>query len=159
MFRTLCILLGMTVVLCGCTPHQQSETFKEKYNVYAEIEIDKGLKLPIYHDSPETEFYQSQLLLDQYIPIKELEAFADAIVRRMDAKTLTEYHQIQDEIDQLHSTLRAVIHPPRENVGWHEILFEKKARDTLLHYYSIRDEKHIPGMLKTVQFARYLKSL
>ncbi len=127
--------------------------------MYAKIKIDKGLKLPIYHDSPETEFYHSQLLLDQYIPIRELEAFADAIIRRMDAKTLAEYHQIQDEIDELHSMLRTVIHPPREDVGWSEILFEKKARDILLHYYSIRDEKHISGMLKTVQFARYLKSL
>ncbi|MCY4567126.1 MAG: hypothetical protein OXD49_02350 [Candidatus Poribacteria bacterium] len=32
----------------------------------------------------------------------------------------------------------------------------KKTRDILLHYYSIRDENDIPGMLKTVRFARYL---
>ena len=61
-----------------------------------------------------------------------------------------------DEIDRLHSLLRGVIHPPRPEVGWAEIWLEKKATDLLLHYYSIRNETDIPGMLKTVQFARYL---
>ncbi|RKU20328.1 hypothetical protein C6503_05925 [Candidatus Poribacteria bacterium] len=28
MFKTLCILLALTVILCGCTTHQQSNTFK-----------------------------------------------------------------------------------------------------------------------------------
>ncbi|MCY4568944.1 MAG: hypothetical protein OXD49_11615 [Candidatus Poribacteria bacterium] len=127
MLRFLCILLVVACV-CGCTIDPQRNTFKEKYDVYAKIEIDAAsITLPLYHDSPETEFYHSQLLLDQYIPIKELEAFADAIIRRMDAKNLSEYHKIQDEIDRLHSLLRGVIHPPRPEVGWAEIWREKKS--------------------------------
>ena len=101
-------------------------------------------------------YHHAQLFLDNYVPIKELEDFADAIIRRMDAKNLSEYHEIQDEIDRLHSVLRGVIHPPRPEVGWEEIWYEKKVTDILLHYYSIRSEPHIPDMVKTVQFTRYL---
>ena len=156
MLRFFCILLVVACV-CGCTIDPQRNTFKEKYDVYAKIEIDAAsITLPIYHDDPETAFYYSQLFLDNYLPIEDLEEFADAIIRRMDAKNLSEYHQIQDEIDQLHSSLRDVIHEPRQEVGWAEIWIEKKVIDRLLHYYSIRDETHIPDMLKTVQFARYL---
>ena len=156
MLRFLGILLVVACV-CGCTIDPQRNTFKEKYDVYAKIEIDAAsIRLPIYHDDPETAFYYSQLFVDNYLPIKELEAFADAIIRRMDAKNLSEYHQIQDEIDRLHASLRDVIHEPRQEVGWAEIWREKKVIDRLLHYSAIRDETHIPDMLKTVQFARYL---
>lgn len=39
MLRFPCILL-ITAVICGCTNNQQSKTLKERYNAYADPQLD-----------------------------------------------------------------------------------------------------------------------
>ena len=50
----------VVVILCGCATDHKSNTFKEKYNVYAEPEIDEGsAELPFPDSSPDDDTTQS----------------------------------------------------------------------------------------------------
>ncbi len=150
MLRFLCIFCGVAII-CGCTPDPQSNTFKERYNVYAEIEMNEGsTELPFPNSSPHAASY----LIKSSIPIKQVEDFADAIVRRMDAKTLAEYLELQDEIDERYGRiLRRSINPRQ----WKSLVGYSK--DTVLFgFYVARDEDSIRRMVMTVQHAKYMIS-
>lgn len=96
--RFLRILCVGIVMLCGCAKHHESQTFREKYNVYAE-------PVPVLNN-PVTLFPGADHNLMGCIrrfdlPIEMLEAYVDAIARRMDAKTLEEYLEINEEVHNL----------------------------------------------------------
>lgn len=155
MSKILCILL--VVLLCGCTTHPQRSTFEEKYNVFKNIELD-GDSIDA---SDQFDVYWAKQFLAANISVYHLENFADAIIRRMDARTLQEYHQIQEEVDWWFGHVRTSISPrvpAGKSATAEQLLTEKIALGALLHYYSIRQENYIPGMIKTVQVTRYLHS-
>ena len=97
------------------------------------------------------------------VPINELERFADAIIRRMDAKNLEEYLAIENQIKSLFFLLRSSPSAKRaeEKYGFyttHWEVYEEYARDLFFDYYFVRDAADIEEMIKTIQFARYLIS-
>ncbi|MDE0086895.1 MAG: hypothetical protein OXU23_14340 [Candidatus Poribacteria bacterium] len=151
MFRFLCILLAITVALCGCTIYQQTDTFKKKYNVYTEPVINYSNKvIAISGASP----YDAEAFVFCDVPISKLEDFADAIIRRMDAKTLKEYLEIQDEIDTFYIQLRDFLsdNPKREDLS-------QLGKRAIFGYYITRDAHGIRNMFATVQYTKHLKSI
>ena len=104
MSKFLCILL--VVSLCSCTIHQQSNTFKEKYNIYTEPKPDFSNRVIAI---PDAQPYPAMAYEQCGLPISMLEDFIDAIVRRMDAKNLTEYHAAQDRLDAIFYQLRDIL--------------------------------------------------
>ncbi|MDE0482900.1 MAG: hypothetical protein OXI67_10005 [Candidatus Poribacteria bacterium] len=155
MFRPLCVLSAIAVALCGCTIYQQTDTFKEKYNVYAEpkIVVRNGPEhhaLPIPYASP----YPAEAFMFCNVPINKLEDFADAIIRRMDAKTLKKYLEIQDEIDTLYIQLRDFLsdNSKREDLS-------QLGKRAIFGYYITRDAHGIRNMFATVQYTKHLKSI
>ena len=70
--------------LFGCANHQQSNTFKEKYNVYAKPTPDFSNKVIVI---PNAEPYPAMAFEQCGLPISVLEDFIDALVHRIDAKT------------------------------------------------------------------------
>ncbi len=163
MLRILRCLL-IIAVLCGCANDPQHNTFKTRYNVYAELEMDAGsAELSVISESPGDPIDNAKRFVTWNISITELEQFADAIIRRMDAKTLAEYHQIQDEIDTLYSRfleippiLRDSERFPLPNHWGSLVDYCKEV--TLFGFYVTRDEAAIQNMIKTIQYTRYLMS-
>ena len=153
MSKFLCIFT--IVILCGCTIHQQSNTFKEKYNIYTEPEPDysnPAISIPNAQPRPAEAFKKSKL------PISMLEDFIDALVHRMDAKNLTQYHAAQDRLDTLYYQLRnrLKMHEGEKTLyTWPE----GYAYRYLDSYYRIRDEFHLKGAFGTIQYMKYLKTL
>ena len=158
MIRFLCGLF--VVILCGCATHHQSDTFKEKYNVYAEpeiVDVESGYySLPVEWASP----YPAEAFMFCDVPTNELADFVDAIVRRMDAENLPEYLAIQNQIDTLFRRLRVSICYQRgkEKYGnfGNPVFLEERARRALFGYYMTRDENGIRNAVATVQYTRYL---
>lgn len=161
MLRSLCLSFIVAVVLCGCTT-DHSPTFKEKYNAYADPQLgSEEFRKQQFPDHVQDYAWK---LRNADIPINELENFADAIIRRMDAKTLPEYLGIQDEIDTLYFLLTASTSAKRayEKYGtpsrqWE--VFDAFVRDTILwRFYIIRDEEGIQTMLDTILYYKFYLS-
>ena len=152
MFRVLCILC--VVGFCGCTIHQQSNTFKERYNIYAEPKPDfsnRVIAIPGASPYPAMAYEQCGL------PISMLEDFIDAIVRRMDAKNLTEYDAAQDRLDTIFIQLRNML---KMEEGQKTLYTwpEGYAYRHLLGDYMIRDEAELKTAFATVQYMKYQSS-
>ena len=146
--KFLCILL--VVILCGCTTDQQRPTFKEKYNIYADPVIDHRNKvIPI----PGAEPYPAQVFRECGLQLSELEDFINAIVRRMDAKNLTEYHAIQDRMDTLFRQFHQDLEMDKNKTLYTSP--EGKAYRVLLDYYMIRTEDRLKIAFATVQYMKY----
>ncbi|MCG9133447.1 hypothetical protein J5I95_17385 [Candidatus Poribacteria bacterium] len=149
MSKFLCILL--VVILCGCTHHQQSNTFKEKYDIYAEPKPDfSNWVIAIPGASP----YPAMAYEQCGLPISMLEDFIDAIVRRMDAKNLTEYDAAQDRLDTIFNQLHNML---KMEEG-HKTLYtwpEGYAYRHLLGDYMIRDEAALKTAYATIQYMKY----
>ena len=168
MLRFLCIFC--VVLLCGCTPNQQSKTFKERYNAYADPELNyEEVKKRRSTDATQwstdaTLFDYAWKLRNTDVPINELEDFADAIIRRMDAKNLEEYLEIQDEIDILYFWLTDKLSAKRAYEKYrtpsrHWESFEAFTRDIVLwRFYIIRDEEGIQKMLAVLEYYKFLLS-
>ena len=168
MLRFLCIFC--VVIFCGCTTNQQRKTFKEKYNAYADPQLDyEEVKKRRSTDATQwstdaTLFDYAWKLRNVDTPINKLEDFADAIIRRMDAKTLPEYLKIQDEIDILYFWLTDKLSAKRAYEKYrvpsrHWETFEVFVRDVVLwRFYIIRDEEGIQKMLATLQYYKFLLS-
>ena len=151
MFRILCILC--VVGLCGCAIHQQSNTFKEKYNIYAEPKPDfSNMVIAI----PGAEPYPAMAFETCGLQMSALEDFIDALVRRMDAKNLTEYHAVQDRLDTLLLEFRNTLDMDEQKTlyTWPE----GYAYRVLLSYYMIRDEARLKTAFATVQYMKYQRS-
>ena len=154
MFRFLCIFI--VVGLCGCTLHQQSntfkesKTFKERYDIYADPKPDysnPAISIPNADPYPAIAFEMCEL------PISMLEDFVDAIIRRMDAKNLAEYHVAQNRLDTLYWQLHNLL-----NMDENTTLYtwpKGYAYRTLLRYYRIRDEFGLKRAFGTVQYMKY----
>ena len=152
MFRALCILC--VVSLCGCTIHQQSNTFKEKYNIYADPKPDySNPAISI----PNAEPYPAMAFETCGLQISKLEDFVDALVQRMDAKNLTEYDAAQDRLDTLFMELRNTLEMDDQKTlyTWPE----GYAYRVLLSYYMIRDETGLKYAFGTVQWMKYQLTL
>ena len=152
MFKFLCIF--MVMILCGCTNHQQSKTFKERYDIYADPKPDysnPAISIPNAEPYPALAFEKCKL------PIPTLEDFIDAITRRMDAKNLEEYHGAQDRLDTLFLQLRNML-----EMDEHKSLYtfpEGYAYRVLLSYYMIRDEFQLKHAFATIQWMKYQKNI
>lgn len=153
MFRVLCIFI--VVSLCGCTLHQQSNTFKERYNVYTKPKPDySNPAISI----PNAEPYPAMAFETCGLQISKLEDFVDALVQRMDAKNLTEYYAAQDRLD----TLFYQFHNRLKMDEGHKTLYtwpEGYAYRVLLSYYMIRDESRLKYAFGTVQWIKYQRTL
>ena len=152
MFRVLCILC--VVGLCGCTLHQQSNTFKERYNIYADPKPDysnPAISIPNAEPRPAMAFKQCGF------PIPLLEDFVDAITCRMDAKNLAEHHIAQNRLDTLFYQLRNLL---KMSEGEKTLYTwpEGHAYRTLLSYYMIRDEFGLKHAFGTVQYMKYQRT-
>lgn len=100
MLRFLCYFYLVAIILCGCTNNAERNTFKEKYDAYADPQLNsEEFKTREFPEHIENYAWN---LRDTDVPVNKLEDFVDAIIRRMDAKTLPEYLKIQDEIDILY---------------------------------------------------------
>ena len=162
MLRLFCVLV-VAGLLCSCTDQPQRTAFKEKYNVYAELEIEEGSAALPSPDPSQSTIDNGLHLTRCDVPIEAFAAFADVIVRRMDARTLSEYLDIQDEIDTRYfqilkspSTNRA-----DEKYGTftrHGNIYEDYVKKLFFDYYILRDEAGIRDMVATVQYTRYLMS-
>lgn len=152
MLRYSCIFT--VVILCGCTIHQQSNTFKEKYNIYAEPKPDfSNMVIAI----PNAEPYPAMAFETCKLPISMLEDFIDALVQRIDAKNLTQYHAAQDRLDELFYQLRNMLkmHEGEKTLyTWPE----GYAYRVLNGYYRIRDEDRLKGAFATIQYMKYQKT-
>ncbi|MDE0686997.1 MAG: hypothetical protein OXI61_02410 [Candidatus Poribacteria bacterium] len=170
MIRFLCYLYIVAIICCGCTDNPQNKTFKERYNAYADPQLDyeevkKRRSTDATQWSPDaTLFNYAWHLRDTDVPINELEDFADAIIRRMDAKNLEEYLEIQDEIDLLYFWLTDKLSAKRAYEKYltpsrHWESFEAFTRDIVLwRFYIIRDEEGIQKMLATLEYYKFLLS-
>ncbi|MDE0482931.1 MAG: hypothetical protein OXI67_10160 [Candidatus Poribacteria bacterium] len=149
MFR-LCILFTIMVILCGCTTHHQKITFKEQYNIYSKPVVDySNMVIAIPDAEPRPAMAFRKCNLDLY----ELQQFIDAIVRRMDAKNLVQYHAIQNEVDELYFKLRNTL-----NMDDTKTLYtwpEGYAYRVLNSYYRIRTENHLKTAFATVQYMKH----
>lgn len=152
MFRVLCIFV--VVSLCGCTIHQQSNTLKKRYNIYAEPKPDYSNPAIAI---PNAEPYPAMAFETCGLQISKLEDFVDALVQRMDAKNLTEYHTAQDRLDTLFIQLRNTLEMDDQKTlyTWPE----GHAYRTLLSYYMIRDETGLKHAFGTVQWMKYQRTL
>ena len=152
MSKFLCILL--VVSLCSCTIHQQSNTFKEKYNIYTEPKPDFSNRVIAI---PDAQPYPAMAYEQCGLPISMLEDFIDAIVRRMDAKNLTEYHAAQDRLDAIFYQLRDILGMDEKKTlyTWPE----GYAYRHLLGDYMIRDEAELKTAFATVQYMKYQLTL
>lgn len=166
MLRVFFTSLTVCCILWSCSHQPQSNTFKEKYNVYAELERDEqgAPKLP-FENEFEASLSPGRYLVICDVPIDALEAFADAIVRRMDAKTLSEYLALQDEIERFFHLLVASpsVNRADEKYGtftrWAET-YEDQVKNVILpSFFFARDEESIREMVFTVRYARYLMSV
>ena len=157
--RFLCCLLIVVVILCGCAKHHESNTFRTKYNVYAEPEI---LDVNSEHHTLAVQWaLPGAAHAFKYcdVPISVLADFVDAIVRRADAENLREYLAIQHQIDRLFIQLRLSVSYPRgkEKYGdWGSVYLEKEARLYLVEFYRSRHEHQIRDAVATVQYTRYI---
>ena len=153
MFRFLCILV--VVSLCGCAHHQQSNTFKEKYNIYAEPKPDFSNRVIVI---PDAQPYPAMAYEQCGLPISMLEDFIDAIVCRMDAKNLTEYHAAQDRLDTIFYQFRNML---KMDEGQKTLYTwpEGYAYRHLLGDYMIRDETGLKYAFATVQYMKYQLTL
>ena len=158
MFRVLCIFI--VVGICGCTLHQQSntfkdsKTFKERYNIYADPKPDysnPAISIPNAEPYPALAFEMCEF------PISTLEDFVDAIIRRMDAKNLAEYHVAQNRLDTLYWQLRNML---KMSEGQKTLYTwpEGHAYRYLLSYYMIRDEFRLKSAFGTVQYMKYQRT-
>lgn len=169
MFRFLCIF-SFLVILCGCTPDQQSKSFKDRYDAYANPQLDyeevkKRRSTDVTQWSMDaTVFEYAWKLRETDVPINELEDFADAIIRRMDAKNLEEYLGIQDEIDRLYFWLTDKLSAKRayekyDTPSRHWESYEAFTRDIVLwRFYIIRDEEGIQQMLAVLEYYKFMLS-
>ena len=150
MVRPLCFLFTIAVILCGCTTHPQRITFQEKYDIYADPVVDySNMVIAI----PDAEPYPAMAFIECGLKISDLEDFIDAIVRRMDAKNLTEYHAIQDELDTLFRKLRTDL--GMDDTKTFYTWPEGKAYRVLLGYYTTRDEYGLKAAFATVQYVKH----
>ena len=86
-----------------------------------------------------------------------LEDFIDALVQRMDAKNLTQYHAAQDKLDTLFYQLRNMLkmHEGEKTLyTWPE----GYAYRVLNGYYRIRNEDRLKGAFATIQYMKYQKT-
>ena len=146
--KFLCILL--VVILCGCTTHPQRITFKEQYNIYSDPVVDHSNMVIAITDAeprPAMAFEECGLDLDT------LQHFIDAIVRRMDARNLVQYHAIQNEVDTLYRQLRNTLDldDTKTLYTWPE----GYAYRVLRSYYTIRTEDRLKSAFATVQYMKY----
>ena len=153
MFRVLCFFV--VVSLCGCTTDHLSNTFKERYNIYAEPKPDfsnPAIAIPDAQPRPAMAYEQCGL------PISMLEDFIDAIVCRMDAKNLTEYRAAQERLDTIFYQLRNML---KMDEGQKTLYTwpEGYAYRHLLGDYMIRDETGLKYAFGTVQWMKYQRSL
>ena len=161
MFRCLRYLLIVVVILCGCAKHHESNTFRRKYNVYAEPEI---LDVNSEHHPLAVQWAlpgAADALKYCDVPISTLADFVDAIVRRADAENLREYLAIQHQIDRLFVQLRLSVSYPRGKEkygdwGYDSVFLEKEARLYLVEFYRSRHEHEIRDAVATVQYTRYI---
>ena len=162
MLRFFCYFCLVAILLCGCTNTPEHNTFKEKYDAYADPQLNsEAFRTRAF---PEHIFNYAWKLRQTDVPINKLEDFADALIRRMDAKTLPEYLKIQDEIDLLYFSLTDNLSAKRASEKyrtpsrhWHT--FEVFTRDIVLwRFYIIRDEEGIQKMLTTLQYYKFLLS-
>ena len=151
MFRISCIFV--VVIFFGCAYHQQGNTFKEKYNVYAEPKPDFSNKVIVI---PNAEPYPALAFEQCGLPISVLEDFIDALVHRIDAKNLTENHAAQDRLDTLFLRLRDML-----EMDEHKTLYtfpEGYAYRVLLSYYMARNEEQLKSAFATVQYLKYQRN-
>jgi hypothetical protein len=151
------------MICCGCTDNPQHKTFKERYNAYADPQLDYE-EVKKRRSADATLFDYAWHLRNTDVPINELEDFVDAIIRRMDAKNLEEYLEIQDEIDVLYFWLTDKLSAKRAYEKYrlpsrHWETFEAFTRDIVLwRFYIIRDEEGIQKMLAVLEYYKFLLS-
>ncbi len=153
--------LSVILFVFSCATDPPAKTFKEKYDVYAELPRNETPGELPFPNLSESTIEHGLHLTRCDIPIDELEVFADAIVRCMDAKTLSEYLEIQDQIDtdylrlrESPSTVRA--DEKRGTLTRHGGTYERYVKNLLFEYYMLRDEASIRDMVVTVQYTRYI---
>ena len=148
MFRYMCILL--VTILCGCTTHPQRITFQEQYNIYSAPVVDhSNMVIPITDAEP----YPAMAFEACGLDLDDLQDLIDALVRRMDARNLVQYHAIQNELDEIYRRLGRQL-----NMDDTKTLYtwpEGKAYRVLNRYYMIRDEYQLKSAFATVQYMKY----
>ncbi|MDE0017776.1 hypothetical protein F4009_17040 [Candidatus Poribacteria bacterium] len=150
MSKFLCILFAIALILCGCATHPQKITFQEQYNIYADPVVDYSnmvIAIPGADPYPAMAFEQCGLDIDT------LQDFIDAIVRRMDARNLVQYHAIQNEVDELYRKLCNTLdmNDTKTLYTWPE----GYAYRVLSGYYKTRDEYGLKAAFATIQYMKY----
>ena len=98
------------------------------------------------------------------VPINELEDFADALIRRMGARTIAEHRVVQEEIDTLYQNLLNSVNADRgvAKYGYErhlEVMETDVSHNVLPSFYNTCREADIKKMVATIQYTRYLISV